>query len=115
MVSKNNRKFRMQQQAKRRPHYGLRKLTIGVASVLLSTTFYFGMGAVNAQASQLADNDQKMDSNSTALVDATQSEMRGQVIALQNSAASSTEQTNLTSSATAKTSVASSAVDQQSA
>ena len=38
----------MEADAKRVPHYGLRKLGIGVASVLLGTTLYFG----NAQAVQ---------------------------------------------------------------
>ncbi|WP_295729469.1 mucin-binding protein [uncultured Limosilactobacillus sp.] len=49
MVSKNNRQYLLKQQAKQRPHYGLRRLTVGVASVLLSTTFYFGLNtAVHA-------------------------------------------------------------------
>lgn len=49
MVSKNNIKNRLAADAKRVPHYGIRKLSIGVASVLLSTTLY--LGGVNAQAS----------------------------------------------------------------
>lgn len=48
MVSKNNIQHKMEADAKRVPHYGLRKLGIGVASVLLGTTLYFG----NAQAVQ---------------------------------------------------------------
>lgn len=47
MLSKNNLYKKTQNEAKQVPHYGLRKLSIGVASVLLSTTLYFG---VNAQA-----------------------------------------------------------------
>ncbi len=35
----------MQDEAKRVPHYGLRKLSVGVASVLLSTTLFFGVSA----------------------------------------------------------------------
>lgn len=42
MVSKNNQYWKQQQEAQRVPHYGLRKLSIGVASVLLSTTLYMG-------------------------------------------------------------------------
>ena len=45
-VSKNNFQNKMQAQARQVPHWSLRKLTVGVASVLLGTTFYFGMGAV---------------------------------------------------------------------
>lgn len=63
MVSKNNRMYRLQQQAKRRPHYGLRKLTVGVASVLLSTTFYMGMSDANAHAAQVSTNEQKISSS----------------------------------------------------
>lgn len=44
MVSKNNIKNRLAADAKRVPHYGIRKLSIGVASVLLSTTLYLGGG-----------------------------------------------------------------------
>lgn len=47
MVAKNNLKHQLAQTAQRVPHYGLRKLSVGVASVLLSTTLYLG---VNAQA-----------------------------------------------------------------
>ena len=47
MVSKNNSYQKLCQDADRVPHYGLRKLSVGVASVLLSTTLYLG---VNAQA-----------------------------------------------------------------
>lgn len=52
MVSKNNFKKIMQDEAKRVPHYGLRKLSVGVASVLLSTTLFFG---VRAQADTVSD------------------------------------------------------------
>ena len=45
MVSKNNQYWKQQQEAQRVPHYGLRKLSIGVASVLLSTTLYMGVTA----------------------------------------------------------------------
>ena len=45
MVSKNNLLNKQEQDAKRVPHYGLRKLSVGVASVLLSTTLYVGVAA----------------------------------------------------------------------
>ena len=50
MVSKNNQWQHLQATAQRVPHYGLRKLSVGVASVLLSTTLYMG---VSAQADTL--------------------------------------------------------------
>ena len=45
MVSRNNQQWKRQQEAQRVPHYGLRKLSVGVASVLLSTTLYMGVTA----------------------------------------------------------------------
>lgn len=47
MVSKHNMNKKLQDGAKRVPHYGLRKLSVGVASVLLGTTLFF---CVSAQA-----------------------------------------------------------------
>src|SRR5699024_3858616 len=55
MVSKNNIQHKMEDDAKRVPHYGLRKLGIGDASVLLGTTLYFGTAqAVRADATNNA-------------------------------------------------------------
>ena len=48
LVSRNNIKYKAQQDAKRVPHYGIRKLSIGVASVLLGTVFYMQNGTVHA-------------------------------------------------------------------
>ncbi len=45
MLSKNNVHQRIQNEAKQMPHYGIRKLSIGVASVLLGTTLFFGVQA----------------------------------------------------------------------
>lgn len=42
MASKNNNKKQLFMNRKQVPHYSLRKLSIGVASVLLGTTFYLG-------------------------------------------------------------------------
>lgn len=52
MVSKNNQQWKRQQAVENIPHYGLRKLSIGVASVLLSTTLYMG---VTAHADTIAE------------------------------------------------------------
>jgi hypothetical protein len=49
MVGKNNQQNKLQVSAKRIPHFGLRKLSIGVASVLLSTMAYLGVSS-NVQA-----------------------------------------------------------------
>lgn len=48
MVSSKNINYKAQQEAKRVPHYGIRKLSIGVASVLLGTVFYMQNGTAYA-------------------------------------------------------------------
>lgn len=80
MVSKNNVQVKDRYTTKQVPHYGIRKLSVGVASVLLGTTFYMGMNGnvvhadtVNGQDretpdSQVANSDSN--SGSTANSDA---------------------------------------------
>lgn len=60
MVSKNNRQILKQSGAKQTPHYGLRKLSIGVASVLLSTTFYMGATTVYADSTSESNSPQTL-------------------------------------------------------
>ena len=46
-ISKANQKLQQQLAAQRQvQHFGLRKLSVGVASVLLSTSLYFGAASV---------------------------------------------------------------------
>ena len=86
MVSKNNLKNKLEQTAARTPHYGIRKLSVGVASVLISTTLY--MGATTAKADTLP---------STATEAATTNP--------ETASSSSSTQTNATADNTAKTTV----------
>lgn len=51
-MSKNNIKELLNKMRPQRPHYGIRKLSIGVASVLLSITIFAGEGAVAHADSQ---------------------------------------------------------------
>lgn len=64
MVSKNNQWQHLQSSARRVPHYGLRKLSVGVASVLLSTTLYAGL---NAQADTVTSGFNGSDTHSQAV------------------------------------------------
>ena len=52
MVSKNNRIKRMEESAERQSHFGIRKLTVGAASVLLGITLLFGANAKVARAAE---------------------------------------------------------------
>ncbi|MGQ5708996.1 YSIRK-type signal peptide-containing protein, partial [Lactobacillus sp. PSON] len=54
MVSKNNRAKRLEEVAERQSHFGIRKLTVGAASVLLGTTLWMGS---NSQVAHASDND----------------------------------------------------------
>ena len=66
MVSKNNRQILKQSGAKQTPHYGLRKLSIGVASVLLSTTFYMGATTVYADSNSESNSYQTLQDEQSA-------------------------------------------------
>lgn len=70
MVSKNNVQVKDRYATKQVPHYGIRKLSVGVASVLLGTTFYMGVNGnvvhadtVDGQTGETPDS-QVADSNS---------------------------------------------------
>lgn len=54
MVGKNNFKNKMQAEAERKPHYGIRKFSIGVASVLLSTSLFFGISTLTSNSVKAA-------------------------------------------------------------
>ena len=83
-------------------HFSIRKLTIGVASVLLSTTLYFGLnmeGQLNAQAAEInqeieetpSDNASKLISNNSKSKTKFQKEEVSQQDQVNQKAASSTE------------------------
>lgn len=52
LSSHNQTEYRRRHAVRQVPHYGLRRLSVGVASVLLSTTFFLG----EAHADQIANN-----------------------------------------------------------
>lgn len=102
-LSKNNVKERLEKEAQHQvPHYGLRKLSIGVASVLLSTTLYWGVGTAQANADTTATD---------ATVTVTTSAATSTSAASQESAATSTAASatsDATSSATTSSATATS-------
>lgn len=76
MVSKNNVQVKSRYATKQVPHYGIRKLSVGVASVLLGTTFYMGMNGnvvhadtVNGQDSETPDSQVADSSNVDSAAD----------------------------------------------
>lgn len=61
MVSKNNFKERMKGNSRQVQHFGIRKLSIGAASVLLGTTLFFGADVVHADTVSGANTGEKVD------------------------------------------------------
>ena len=56
MVSKNNAKMVQQKMADQKQKFGIRKLSVGVASVLLGTVFYMQSGTVYADVNPVASD-----------------------------------------------------------
>ena len=73
MVSKNNRIKRMEEAAERQSHFGIRKLTVGAASVLLGITLLFGANAKVARADETTGTVQSSAVQSSADTGAVQS------------------------------------------
>lgn len=96
MVGKNNRYLTEEKYSNKQNHYGIRKLSVGVASVLLGTTLLFGTSAI-AHADTVS-NDITTDSSA--------------LLATSVDSAVALRQTNITSPATSQS--ASSAVTENS-
>lgn len=76
MVSKRNLRSKLETDAKRIPHWSLRKLSVGVASVLLGTTLFFGINAYAATDSLVTDTQPAISTitnNSTSVTNTNQS------------------------------------------
>ncbi len=111
MVSKNNRYLREVMHSHRVPHYGLRKLGIGVTSVLLGTTLYFGANAPVANADQVSAN-ASANSDQTNQVTSANSTETGNTAALRTTATNSAApQSAAANSAAQSNAVASSAAN----
>lgn len=68
MVSKNNHTLIHHSTANRKSHYGLRKLSVGVASVLLGTTLYWGGTTALADTNAQNPIPEAAESNATGKV-----------------------------------------------
>ena len=76
MVSKRNLRSKLETDAKRIPHWSLLKLSVGVASVLLGTTLFFGINAYAATDSLVTDTQPAISTitnNSTSVTNTNQS------------------------------------------
>ncbi|MGM9907146.1 YSIRK-type signal peptide-containing protein, partial [Limosilactobacillus sp.] len=85
MVSKNNKQLITKRLANREvPHYSLRKLGIGVVSVLLGTTMYLGTNNTVANADTVASGSDAQGANTPAETETQSSPVAGSTVALQN-------------------------------
>ena len=90
MVSKNNLHLKQTKTADQTPHYGLRKLSVGVASVLLSTTLYLG---VTAQADTLPTGDESQSPATSSVADSSSSSAGTLTIAQSAGSTADTQET----------------------
>lgn len=99
MLSSHNRmEYQRRHAAYQVPHYGLRKLSVGVASVLLSTTFFLGHAHADEVSADNVGTESTLEVTSTSLFNGvSDSQSSGSVGLNQNSDAVEASQTNLVS------------------
>lgn len=108
MLSKNNSKLLDQRNANKQQRFGLRKLSIGVASVLLGTTFFLGAttdvhaATIANQGQEETTNVKSTDGNSANLRTSTTLTKQGSQAS--NNTNNRNDQTNTTTSETITTS-----------
>ena len=100
MVSKNNTKYSIEKNANKQQRFGLRKLSIGVASVLLGTTFFIGAttnvqadanvtNQVKSQSVELSNNSANPIPNKKAVLSSTPANLQSSTSASNSTPASS--------------------------
>ncbi|MCZ9655722.1 YSIRK-type signal peptide-containing protein, partial [Lactobacillus iners] len=104
-ISKNNLQNKLQQEARQVPHFGIRKLAIGTASVLLSTSLYFGaMGRlVQANANVATGNNVENEKINSGKKDIDKSGKKSTTQGEQHAIAARPEAVVATTSSTANT------------
>ena len=106
MASKNNLHLKQTKTADRTPHYGLRKLSVGVASVLLSTTLYLG---TTAQADTVPTGDESQNTAVSSVADSAGSSS-GTLMLAQSAGSTADTQSTTYSAASQATSNSSAAI-----
>ncbi|WOY89711.1 MucBP domain-containing protein [Ligilactobacillus murinus] len=91
MVSKNNKDFYLRKSANKVSKYTIKKLSVGVASVLLSTTFFLGTAA---SADATVDNQDKEAEATSSSTDTT--DLSGSEVTLKSSTAATEEASSST-------------------
>ena len=94
MVSKNNKDFYLRKSANKVSKYTIKKLSVGVASVLLSTTFFLGTAASADATVANQDKDAEATSSSTDTTD-----LSGSEVTLKSSTAATEEASSSTDDA----------------
>ena len=107
MVSRNNQRIKIERMLNQKQRFGIRKLSIGVVSVLLGTTFFLGNGVVHADT---VSNSQITTTSSTPASSSDSNSSNVTITSSETGSAASSATTNDTSasSATSSTSAASS-------
>jgi len=108
VVSRNNQRIKIERMLNQKQRFGIRKLSIGVVSVLLGTTFFLGNGVVHADT---VSNSQITTTSSTpaSSSDSNSSNVTSTSSETGSAASSATTNDTSASSATSSTSASSAA------
>ncbi|MCZ3622892.1 FIVAR domain-containing protein, partial [Lactobacillus mulieris] len=104
MFSKKNKKQYDLKHADGRQHWSLRKTTLGMASVLLSTTIYLGSTNVLVHADTTSDSQTSQATTSSSDTSSSSSQTSSSESSSATSASSTSEQTNSTTSSNSEAS-----------
>ncbi|MCZ9678494.1 YSIRK-type signal peptide-containing protein [Lactobacillus mulieris] len=88
-VSKNNFRNKMEQSSRQVQHFGFRKFSVGLTSVLLSTSLYFGFMGAGAQATTTPLSQTSSEQTSSASSSSAHNELNKEVLSSSTSSASS--------------------------
>ena len=101
MVSRNNQRIKIERMLNQKQRFGIRKLSIGVVSVLLGTTFFLGNGVVHADT---VSNSQITTTSSTPASSSDSNSSNVTITSSETGSAASSATTNDTSASSATSS-----------
>lgn len=101
MVSRNNQRIKIERMLNQKQRFGIRKLSIGVVSVLLGTTFFLGNGVVHAD---IVSNSQITTTSSTPASSSDSNSSNVTITSSETGSAASSATTNDTSASSATSS-----------
>ena len=117
MLSKNNKKLSNKQHANQHQHFGIRKLTVGVASVLLGATFFLGSAEADtvSQSSSSTSSPEETSQNQQSSQESSRSVVLRSSQTSQKTASSASQDSASSTAASSSSSQAAQASSQEQA